>query len=63
MCRPCLRDKWRSADADAKKKLRTQIKAINFGLAYGMGPFKLADTLQISKAEAEDLIEKYFIEF
>jgi len=56
-------DKWRSADADAKKKLRTQIKAINFGLAYGMGPFKLADTLQISKGEAEALIEKYFTEF
>jgi DNA polymerase-1 len=56
-------DKWRSADADEKKKLRTQIKAINFGLAYGMGPFKLADTLQISKQEAEDLIEKYFTEF
>tara|TARA_R100000479_G_scaffold16646_1_gene6422 strand:- start:443 stop:2191 length:1749 start_codon:yes stop_codon:yes gene_type:complete len=56
-------DKWRSADADEKKKLRTQIKAINFGLAYGMGPFKLADTLQISKREAEALIEKYFTEF
>ena len=56
-------DKWRNADTDEKKKLRTQIKAINFGLAYGMGPFKLADTLQISKAEAENLIEKYFTEF
>lgn len=56
-------DKWRHADADEKKKLRTQIKAINFGLAYGMGPFKLADTLQISKGEAEALIEKYFTEF
>ena len=56
-------DKWRDADADGKKKLRTQIKAINFGLAYGMGPFKLADTLQISKEEAEALIEKYFTEF
>lgn len=56
-------DKWRSADDTEKKKLRTQIKAINFGLAYGMGPFKLADTLQISKQEAEDLIEKYFTEF
>jgi DNA polymerase I len=56
-------DKWRNADADEKKKLRTQIKAINFGLAYGMGPFKLADTLQISKQEAEVLIEKYFTEF
>jgi len=56
-------DKWRNADGDEKKKLRTQIKAINFGLAYGMGPFKLADTLQISKQEAEALIEKYFTEF
>ena len=56
-------DKWRDADASARKKLRTQIKAINFGLAYGMGPFKLADTLQITKKQAQDLIEKYFTEF
>ena len=56
-------DKWRNAEEDEKKSLRTQIKAINFGLAYGMGPFKLADTLQISKSEAEALIEKYFTEF
>ena len=56
-------DKWRDADPAEKKSLRTQIKAINFGLAYGMGPFKLADTLQISKGEAEALIEKYFTEF
>ena len=30
-------DKWRNADPAEKKSLRTQIKAINFGLAYGMG--------------------------
>jgi len=56
-------DKWRNADNDTRKKLRTQIKAINFGLAYGMGPFKLADTLQITKQEAQDLIKKYFTAF
>ena len=56
-------DRWRDADADGKKKLRTQIKTINFGLAYGMGPFKLSDTLQISKQEAQDLITKYFTAF
>ena len=56
-------DRWRNADADARKELRTQIKTINFGLAYGMGPFKLAENLQISKKEAELLIEKYFTEF
>ena len=56
-------DKWRNADAVGKKKLRTQIKTINFGLAYGMGPFKLAETLSISQDAALELIEKYFTEF
>lgn len=55
--------RWRDADADLRKRLRTQIKTINFGLAYGMGPHKLADTLNISKSEAEQLIDKYFTAF
>ena len=55
--------RWRDADPDLRKALRTQIKTINFGLAYGMGPFKLADTLNISKSEAEELINKYFSAF
>ena len=45
------------------KKLRTNVKTINFGLAYGMGPNKLADTLNISIPRAKDLIEKYFQAF
>ena len=44
-------------------KLRTNVKTINFGLAYGMGPHKLADTLNISIKEAEILIQKYFAAF
>jgi len=44
-------------------KLRTNVKTINFGLAYGMGPHKLADTLDISIKEAEILINKYFEAF
>ena len=44
-------------------KLRTNVKTINFGLAYGMGPHKLADTLDISIKEAEILIDKYFAAF
>ena len=58
-----FKDKWRQADADEKKKLRTMIKTINFGLAYGMSKFKLSDTLQISVDEAEALIKQYFTEF
>ena len=45
------------------KKLRTNVKTINFGLAYGMGPSKLADNLNISLDMAKKLIEKYFNTF
>jgi len=45
------------------KKLRTNVKTINFGLAYGMGPNKLADTLNINIDDAKVLIEKYFEAF
>ena len=50
-------------DCIKHKKLRTQVKSINFGLAYGMGPHKLADTLDIKINEASELIEKYFNAF
>jgi len=43
--------------------LRTNVKTINFGLAYGMGSNKLANTLDINTQEAEDLIIKYFEAF
>tara|TARA_R110000824_G_scaffold154479_2_gene326598 strand:- start:6645 stop:8531 length:1887 start_codon:yes stop_codon:yes gene_type:complete len=45
------------------KILRTNVKTINFGLAYGMGPNKLADTLNIDIEDAKLLIEKYFEAF
>lgn len=42
------------------KRLRTNVKSVNFGLAYGMGANKLAETVSISKVAAEQLIEDYF---
>lgn len=45
------------------KRMRTGVKTINFGLAYGMSQFKLAATLKISVKEAEALIDKYFKTF
>lgn len=44
-------------------KLRTAVKSINFGLAYGMGPKKLSEQMEISMSEASTLIEKYFQAF
>lgn len=35
-------------------------KTVNFGLSYGMSKFKLADTIDISIDEADDLIKKFF---
>lgn len=35
-------------------------KTVNFGLAYGMSKFKLADTIDISVDEADKIIKKFF---
>lgn len=43
----------------ADKELRNQAKTINFGKAYGMGPRKLADQLNISIEKALELFEQY----
>lgn len=43
----------------ADKDLRNKAKTINFGKPYGMGPPKLADTLQIPLEEAEQLFIEY----
>jgi DNA polymerase I len=45
---------------DVSKTQRSQAKAINFGLAYGMGAAALADRIGVEKGEAEKLIEQYF---
>ena len=42
------------------KSYRDVAKTINFGLAYGMSYYKLADTLDISQDEAKEFIDKYF---
>jgi len=49
-------------EEDAKEK-RGIAKSINFGLLYGMGARKLAQTLGISQAEAKGYIENYFKSF
>lgn len=38
-------------------------QSINFGLAYGMGPDKLARMMKISNGEASKLLDEYFRQF
>ena len=46
--------------AQVEKPQRNAAKAINFGLAYGMGPGGLAPRLSVSLDEAKELISRYF---
>ncbi len=49
-------------EEDAASK-RNTAKTVNFGLLYGMGQKKLAETLGITTKEAKDIISKYFESF
>ena len=42
------------------QKLRKQAKVVNFGIVYGMSAKGLSDTLEISKEEAQQIIDNYF---
>lgn len=46
--------------ADVSSEMRRQAKMINFGIAYGMSPFGLAQRLRISTKIAKAAIERYF---
>ncbi len=48
---------------DGAKENRNKAKTINFGLLYGMGSQKLADSLSIGTKEAKELIDSYFASF
>jgi DNA polymerase-1 len=44
-------------------ELRAKVKVMNFGLAYGLSAYGLAQGLHVSTDEARDLMEGYFEQF
>jgi DNA polymerase-1 len=44
-------------------ELRRQAKAINFGIVYGMGAFKLSNELGISRKMAQTYIDNYYARY
>jgi DNA polymerase I len=51
------------APEDVTPEQRAKIKAMNYGLAYGLSAFGLSQQLRISVDEARGLMEEYFKEF
>ncbi len=45
---------------DVTDDMRDSAKTVNFGILYGMGPFSLAKSLNISNEAARDFIKQYF---
>ncbi|MEL7599961.1 MAG: DNA polymerase I [Proteiniphilum sp.] len=43
--------------------MRRKAKTANFGIIYGITPFGLSERLTISRSEAKDLIDEYFVTF
>jgi DNA polymerase-1 len=51
------------APAEVPVELRSKIKAMNYGLAYGLSAFGLSQQLRISTDEARGLMDEYFEQF
>ena len=48
---------------DVSPEQRAKIKAMNYGLAYGLSAFGLSNQLRVSVEEARGLMDEYFKEF
>ena len=48
---------------DVNTEMRAKIKAMNYGLAYGLSAYGLSGQLRISTTEAKELMEEYFETF
>jgi DNA polymerase I len=51
------------APAEVTAEMRTKVKAMSYGLAYGLSAFGLSKQLRISSAEAKQLMTDYFARF
>ena len=49
--------------AEVDPEMRRQIKAMSYGLAYGLSSYGLAAQLDLSPREAQDLMDRYFERF
>jgi len=51
------------APSQVSQEMRRRAKAVNFGLIYGMSPFGLSRSTDLTLAEAEEFVKAYFQRF
>ncbi|MBQ9761430.1 MAG: DNA polymerase I [Clostridia bacterium] len=51
------------SEREVTSEMRKKAKAVNFGIMYGIGAFSLADDLGISRAQAQEYIERYLASY
>lgn len=54
---------WDVPMAEVSSDMRRKAKAVNFGLIYGQTDFGLARAIGLTRAEAKQFIETYFVKF
>jgi DNA polymerase-1 len=48
---------------DVTKDMRSKAKSVNFGIIYGQSAFGLSENLGISRKEAKEIIDQYFVQY
>ncbi|MBQ2806303.1 MAG: DNA polymerase I, partial [Clostridia bacterium] len=51
------------SENEVTSEMRKKAKAVNFGILYGIGAFSLADDLGISRAQAQEYIDRYLASY
>ena len=54
---------WHIKPEEVTDQMRSNAKAVNFGIIYGQGAFGLAKSLAISRTEAQNFIDRYFARY
>jgi DNA polymerase-1 len=51
------------SEEEVSKEMRYKAKSVNFGLIYGQSAFGLSQNIGVSRTEAKQLIDNYFIQY
>lgn len=54
---------WNVPFNEVSKEMRSKAKTVNFGIIYGISAFGLSERINISRTEAKEIIEQYFLKY